>query len=169
MERIVSRSRGIVGSSRRGAIGSSRGDLAEQLLAVVAVEGGAEGRQLVEGRPEAVDVGPGAERPPAPGLLGAQVAEGPDHVAGLGQVAAVEEAGQAEVGDPEVAGRVEQEVRRLDVAMEDAQAVGVGEGLGRLQGQPGRLARRRGSTPRRPTSASRITAASERPSMNCMA
>ena len=34
------------------------GDLAEQLLAVVAVEGGLEGRQLVEGRPEAVDVGP---------------------------------------------------------------------------------------------------------------
>ncbi len=61
--------------------------------------------------------------------------------------------GQAEVGDPDVAGDVEQEVGRLDVAVQDPLLVGVGQGLGDLDADPGhravelRLGRQR-QTPR---------------------
>jgi hypothetical protein len=44
--------------------------------------------------------------------------------------------GQAEIGDPGVAGGVQQDVRRLDVAMEEAAAVGVVQGLGNLPADP---------------------------------
>ncbi len=111
-------------------------------MAVLAVEGGAEGRQLVQGRPEAVDVGPGVELGPAPGLFGAQVAKGADDVAGLRQVATVNEVGEAEIGDPEVARPVDQEVCRLDVAVDDSEVMGMGQRLGGLQGQACRLSRR---------------------------
>ena len=40
--------------------------------------------------------------------------------------------GQAEVGDPDVALRVEQQVRRLDVAVQDALVMGVLQGVGHL-------------------------------------
>ena len=66
------------GSSRLGGDRLVGGDLAEQLVAVLAVEGGAQGRQLVEGGPEAVDVRPGVELAPALGLFWAQVAKSAD-------------------------------------------------------------------------------------------
>ncbi len=116
-------------------------DLAEQLVAVVAVEGGVEGHQLVEGGPEAVDVGPGVELPPPFGLFWTQVPEGADNVAGLRQVASVHEVSEAEVGDPQVSRRFEQEVCRLDIAVDDPQAVGMGQGIRRLNGQARRLSR----------------------------
>ena len=50
------------------------GDLAEQLLVVAALEGGAQGQQLVEGHAQGVDVGPLIDIDPlrrAKGLLGA--------------------------------------------------------------------------------------------------
>ena len=56
----------------------------------------------------------------AEGLLGAHVAERAQQVAGHGQAGVVLELGQAEVGDPEVAAVVEQQVGRLDVAVDDA-------------------------------------------------
>ena len=47
---------------------------------------------------------------------------------------------QPEVGDPDGAPLVEQDVRRLDVAVDDPLGVRVGQGLGRLEADPRRLA-----------------------------
>ena len=48
--------------------------------------------------------------------------------------------GQAEVGDPDAALGVEQQVRRLDVAVDDPLAVGIGQGLGHLDADLGHAA-----------------------------
>ena len=48
--------------------------------------------------------------------------------------------GQAEVGDPDDAGGVEQQVRRLDVAVDDPARVGVGQRLGGLPSDLGHAA-----------------------------
>ena len=48
--------------------------------------------------------------------------------------------GQAEVGDPDGPLVVEQQVRRLDVAVDHPLAVGVGQRLGHLHADPRRLA-----------------------------
>ena len=70
-------------------------------------------------------------------LLGAHVAERAQQVAGDRQAGVVLEPGQAEIGDPEVALDVQQEVGRLDVAVHDAELVRVVERLGRLDAQRG--------------------------------
>ena len=61
----------------------------------------------------------------------------PDDVAGHRQAAVGLHPSQAEVGDPQVAPDVDQQVGRLDVAVDDPQAMGVVEGLGGLQAQVG--------------------------------
>ena len=75
----------------------------------------------------------------------------PDDVAGLGEsLFRLGALGQAEVGDPGRPGRVEQDVRRLDVAMQETAVVGVVQGLGDLEADAGdQSASGRGSTPRR--------------------
>ena len=65
------------------------------------------------------------------------VAQGAQDVAGVGEVLVVVELGQAEVGDPDGAAGVEQQVRGLDVAVEDALGVGVGQGVGDLGADAG--------------------------------
>ena len=45
----------------------------------------------------------------------------PIDVAGLRQVAAVHEMSETEIGDPEVAARLDQQVCRLDVTVQDSQ------------------------------------------------
>ncbi len=90
-----------------------------------------------------MDVAPGVnDAAPALGPLGTEIAQRPDDVAGGRQVALPPHAGQPEIGDPEAMISVDQEVRGLDVAVQDVVAMGVVERLGRLTGQLRRLARR---------------------------
>ena len=54
----------------------------------------------------------------------------------------VEPAGQAEVGDARVALAIDEDVVGLEVAVQDVALVGVGDGVGDLADELGRLARR---------------------------
>ena len=83
-------------------------------------------QQLVECRPQRVHVGAGVHQAVlALRLLRAHVAQRAQQVAGHGQLSVALALGQAEVGDPEVAAAVHQQVRRLNVAVDDPQAVRV--------------------------------------------
>ena len=93
----------------------------------------ARGDALEEHEPERVDVGRGPDRLAAD-LLGREVRRGADHHAGGGDVRGVGEDGDAEVRQVGAALGVEQDVARLDVAVHDAVAVHVGEGV--RQGRP---------------------------------
>jgi hypothetical protein len=53
------------------------------------------------------------------------------------QVVGFSRLGQPEVGHPDVAAIVQQQVGRLDIAMEDALAVGILQGLGYLHADAG--------------------------------
>ena len=112
--------------------------MAQQFLAVRGGEGGLEREQLVERGAEGVDVAAVVDdHALGERLLGAHVAERAEQVAGHRHAGVLFDAGQAEVGDPELAGVVDQEVGRLDVAVEDAVLVGVVEGFGGLDAEPG--------------------------------
>ena len=94
--------------------------LGDQLRHVGGVERAAAGEDLVEHQAERVDVA--ARRDLAAGeLLGRHVGRraGAQHFAGG--------AGEAEVGDPDLAAAVEHDVRRLEIAMDDAAIVRGGE------------------------------------------
>src|SRR5205823_4898711 len=77
----------------------------------------AERPQLVERSPQAIDVAPRVG--PAIEPLRRHVAQRADDVAGLGRTVAPLGLGQPEVGEPDSPLGVEQQVRRLDVAVED--------------------------------------------------
>ena len=105
---------------------------------VAAVEGGLQGQELVEGHAQCINVGALVnDAAPGQGLLGAHVAQCPDHVAGVRQAEIAGKPSQAKVGDPEGALRIDQEVSRLDVAMKDAQAMSVVQCVGGFDSQPG--------------------------------
>ena len=80
-----------------------------------------------------------SEVPPEP--LGCHVAERAHQLARLRQILPLRELGQAEVGHPDVAHRVQQEVRRLDVAVQHAAQMGVLQGVGHLGTDPCDLAK----------------------------
>ena len=137
---IVSRSLGTAGLSREGRRGSSWAIFRSSSWRSEPSKAGRSVRSFVEGRAQRVDVGPLVDDGVVGHrLLGAHVPQGAQHVAGRRQARFALEAGQAEVGDPQVAPAVDDQVRRLDVAVEHALLVGVLEGLGGLEAQPGRL------------------------------
>ena len=101
------------------------------------------GEDFVENAAQRIDVGSGVDGIAA-GLFGRQVLGGPDHRRGLGDaVAAVgDRAGDAEVHHLDRVGGADHDVRRLDVAVDDAvlmaevqRLAGVGDDL---DGPPGR-------------------------------
>ena len=104
-----------------------------------------ERQELVESQPQCVDVGAGI--PLAAESLGRDISDSANDVAGVGQ-AFVLALGQAEVGDPDHSGRVQEQVRRLDVAVNDAAGVRVRQRLGDLAADLGHTAKEGGSPAR---------------------
>jgi hypothetical protein len=109
-------------------------DLVHQLLPVRLVEGRAQGQQLVKGQPQGVDVAAGVALAGEP--LRRHVAQGADDVARVRQVVAVGGLGEAEVGDPDDALGVQEQVARLDVAVQHPLPVRVRQRLRHLDPQP---------------------------------
>ena len=140
---IVSRSRGhlVVEPARRPRLVLQH---LQQQHPPVAAERQLAGQQLVEDDAEAVDVAAGVDPVRlAAGLLGAHVGRRAQHLAVEGHRRLVGLAlGQAEVHQVRPAVVVEHDVRRLDVAVDDAVVVGVVQGLGDLGDQLGRVAER---------------------------
>src|SRR5262249_60804925 len=101
-------------------------------------ERGAAGEQSVHLGPGAVDVGVRADFfGPAAGVLGGHVGGRAEDGAGARRAVAAEALGQSEVGDLGPAVGVEQDVGRLEVAVDDAGLVGGVGGAGQRLGQFG--------------------------------
>jgi hypothetical protein len=102
------------------------------------------GEELEQHAGEAVLVAPAVDGAVAEGLLRAHVCRGPDAGAGLGEIGVarlLHGLGDAEVHHHRVA-VVQQDVLRLDVAVDQAAAVGVGQRLPDLPGQAQHLGER---------------------------
>ena len=134
---------------RRNLVGERRGRLLEvadaELHGGAGLEGGLAREHLVQHHPGAVDVAGGRQRP-APRLLGGHVARGAAEqrraLSGVG----LADAGHAEVPHLHTSGAVEQDVGRLDVAVDDPAGVGAAQRAAQLLGDAGCL-REAGSPP----------------------
>ena len=112
----------------------------------VAREGGPAGEQLEEKATGGVEVGPGVDGL-ALGLLGREVLRRADHGLGLGhrRRGVGDGPGDAEVHDLDLATAGQHDVGRLDVPVDDAHPVAVGQGGEHPLGDPGGF--RRGDDP----------------------
>ena len=137
---MTSRSRGIAGLSaaRRPRIVLEH---CQQQLPAVAVKRPLAGEHFVEHDAQAVDVAAGIDLVRrAASLLGRHVGRRAEHAAvGGHRLLAGLLLGQAKVHQVRMLPRVEDDVRGLDVAMNDAVLVGVVECVGQLGGDVGRL------------------------------
>ena len=113
-------------------------DPVNQLELVLTLERRTQGQQLVERRTQRVKVAATVRDALEP--LRGHVPQGPDQVLRLRQVVPLLELGQAEVGDPDVPQRIQDQVGRLDVAVQDTSLVRVSQGVGDLGAQPGDFA-----------------------------
>jgi hypothetical protein len=111
------------------------GNLADQLGLIPAYKGRPQRQHLVQRHRQRVDIATDVRLALEP--LRRHVAHGTNDVARARQVATVIGLGQSEVGDPQCAVRVQEQVRRLDVAVQHALAVGVRQSLGRLKAELG--------------------------------
>ena len=117
-------------------------DIEERVDRGAATERRRSAEGFVEHGPQAVDVGAGVNLPhPAGGLLGRHRGGCAEDGAGHRGVAVVA-AGEAEVGEVRGARGVEEDVRRFDVAVEDAAGVEVMDGSGDLDDEVNRLGHR---------------------------
>ena len=118
-------------------------DTSPQLVAIAAGKGRLQRQEFVERHAEPVNVRSrvgGAVT--AAKLLRAHVTQRADQVTGVSQVELVlGQSRQSKVGHPEAAPAIDQQIRRLDVAMDDSDLMCVIERICRLSGPPyGRLA-----------------------------
>ena len=115
------------------------GDPPQDLGSARPIDGRAKRQQFIERHAERIDVGPSVDHhSPAQRLLRAHVAQRAQDVTRDGQTIIAVDLRQAEVGHPEPALGVKQEVARLDVAVEDASLVGVVQRQSGLERQAGR-------------------------------
>ena len=111
-------------------------DLPQQFVAVAALKELRQGEHFVEGSAERIDVTAMVHHAaPGQNLLGAGVAQRAQNLPGDGEADVAADLGQAEVGDPELPARVQKQVGRLDVAVDDAHRMGVFQREGRLPAQ----------------------------------
>ena len=102
-------------------------DSPHQLVTIAPIERRAKRQQFVKRYAQSIQIGSRIDRRSlAPHLLGAHVTESTDEVAGPRQVVVLlREPSQAEVGDPEMVADIDQKIRWLDVAVNDADLVGM--------------------------------------------
>ena len=116
-------------------------DLLEDLGMRVALERLATGQELIEHDAQAEDVRTAVDPVPlAPGLLGAHVGRGADELALLAAIVVPQR--QPEVSHPRLALEIDEDVGRLDVAVDQAPGVGMVQCLGDHRDQLGRFAER---------------------------
>ncbi len=129
-------------SSLSGAAGGVRLRAPAAAASAVAAERPLAGQHLVEDHAQAVDVAAGVDVVRlAARLFGRHVGRRAHDLAVRRHRLAVGVAlGEAEVGDVRPALAVEEDVRRLDVAVDDAVVVGVLQGVGHLGDELGRPA-----------------------------
>ena len=102
----------------------------DQLAPLLLDKGRLQHQQLVQRQPKRVDIATGI----VPAIKGFRrhIAERAEDVAAVGQVLLVLDLGQAKVGHPDGAARIQQQVRRFDIAVQDALLVRVLQGVGDL-------------------------------------
>jgi hypothetical protein len=123
----IKRNRGVKLTERLRAIVEQALD---ELDSIRLIECGLSRQELVECRSKSKDVATWVR--PAVESLRSHEPEGADDVAGAGQIFASFGLCQAEIGDPDLPLRVEQEIGRLDVAVQYSLLMGILEGLGHL-------------------------------------
>ncbi len=115
------------------------GDLPQHFLAITAGVGPLQRQQLIKRHTQRIDVGARVDDDAlGQGLFRAHVADGAQQIPRHGQSGVGPQSGQAEVGDPQPAAGVNQQVGRFDVPVDHPQLVRVLQGLGRLHAQLGR-------------------------------
>ena len=119
-------------------------DPREHSYGVLVLEGGCAREALEQYGPEREHIGPCVERPRADDLLGRRVPDAAHEHAGPGERGQLAAPGDAEVDQPELRQRAadEEDVARLEVAMDDPALVQDPERLGQVQTEPEALAQR---------------------------
>jgi hypothetical protein len=111
-------------------------DLVDKLGCAATIKRGAQGQEFVQSSAETKDVGTPVNDTGA-SLLGAHIPRGSKQTIMLCKARVSDPSGQAEVGDPDCPLGVDQQVGRLDVAVDDSLVVGVSECLGSLKADLG--------------------------------
>ena len=113
-------------------------DLPQQHVAIRRGEDRFERQQLVHCRAQRINVGAMVQQHAAPfGLLGTHIAQRAEQIARARELHVGMKLRQTEIGDPEIAAPIKQQIAGLDVAMDDAHRVGMIECHGRLLHQAG--------------------------------